>query len=575
MPSAGIEPGLDELDRAEQLRQPLERVVLGLHRNDHAVGGGERVHGQRPVRGRAVEEDVAVAVAGSRERALEVALAVRVVGELDRGAGEGGLRGHELEVPEPRRPGDLGDRRTVEQVVARRPVRLLAQTGRGVRLRVEIDEQRPLARLGEAGGEIDGGRRLADAALLVRDRVDGAGHGASLETGSDYSRAVRDPAPPYRDEGPHALWHMSENPEIARFEPHVSATAAEREPLVWAVDTRHLPLYWFPRDCPRGTFWADAETTPEDAERLLGGSSRVHVIEEAWLDRMRAATVFAYRLPEERFEPHPEVGGYWISRDAVEPVAIEPRRRPRRPARAGRDRASRPAEHLAALERRRRLDARVQRHAAPQRAPPDAALGERPLLRDAGSAREAGRRRPGLPDRRGSPAGTPPARRRSSLQRERPRPSSADGPTQSTTRAALLDERQAPLRRDRRLRERLRDRDLVTVCCLALGAAPDDAQVRQLRPSSARGTRSCGARPRAASPRGPAATRRAGSPACRRRCRRRRSGPRSGARARGLRARRRAARAGPRPGPSARSGRASPARRRASGRGGQTSTWRG
>ena len=39
---------------------------------------------------------------------------------------------------------------------------------------------------------------------------------------------------------------------------------------------------------------------------------------------MRAATVFAYRLPKDRFEPHPEVGGYWISRDAVEPTAIEP-----------------------------------------------------------------------------------------------------------------------------------------------------------------------------------------------------------------------------------------------------------
>ena len=134
---------------------------------------------------------------------------------------------------------------------------------------------------------------------------------------------MRAPAPPYANEGPHALWHVSENPEIARFEPHVSATAAEQEPLVWAIDTRHLPLYWFPRDCPRGTFWAATETAVEDAERLLGGSSRVHVIEESWLDRMRTTTVFAYRLPEERFEPHPDVGGYWISRAAAEPVETE------------------------------------------------------------------------------------------------------------------------------------------------------------------------------------------------------------------------------------------------------------
>ena len=135
---------------------------------------------------------------------------------------------------------------------------------------------------------------------------------------------MREPAPPYRNEGPHALWHVSESPRIERFEPHVSATAAEREPLVWAIDTRHLPLYWFPRDCPRGTFWADGDTSPEDAARLLGGASRVHVVEESWRERMQAATVHVYRLPEATFEPHPEVGGYWVSRAAVEPVVVEP-----------------------------------------------------------------------------------------------------------------------------------------------------------------------------------------------------------------------------------------------------------
>ena len=109
---------------------------------------------------------------------------------------------------------------------------------------------------------------------------------------------MRDPAPPYANEGPHALWHVSENPSIERFAPHVSATAELDEPLVWAVDTRHLPFYWFPRDCPRGTFWADATTDAADAARLLGGSSRVHAIEEAWLERMR--TTERLRLPPSR-----------------------------------------------------------------------------------------------------------------------------------------------------------------------------------------------------------------------------------------------------------------------------------
>ena len=132
---------------------------------------------------------------------------------------------------------------------------------------------------------------------------------------------MRDPAPPYLGEGPHALWHVSENSAIERFEPHVSATATSGEARVWAVDTRHLPLYWFPRECPRGTFWATSQTTSHDAE-LLAGSSRVHIVETGWLSRLRAGHVVAYRLPEATFEPDPDVGGYWLSRTTVEPIDV-------------------------------------------------------------------------------------------------------------------------------------------------------------------------------------------------------------------------------------------------------------
>ena len=132
---------------------------------------------------------------------------------------------------------------------------------------------------------------------------------------------MREPAPPYVGEGPHALWHVSESAAIKLFEPHVSVTASSSEARVWAVDTRHLPLYWFPRECPRGTFWATSDSTAQDAE-LLEGSTRVHVVETGWLERMRATRVIAYRLPETTFTPDPEVGGYWLSREPVVPVEV-------------------------------------------------------------------------------------------------------------------------------------------------------------------------------------------------------------------------------------------------------------
>jgi hypothetical protein len=132
---------------------------------------------------------------------------------------------------------------------------------------------------------------------------------------------VIEPAPSYLGEGPHALWHVSENPAIERFVPQLRHEHAVDEPLVWAVDTRHLPLYWFPRDCPRATYWACGGTTDEDVAVFLDGSRsrRVHVTESSWLDRMRDTPVYAYRLPAGTFERRDR---FWVSRDAVEPLEL-------------------------------------------------------------------------------------------------------------------------------------------------------------------------------------------------------------------------------------------------------------
>ena len=92
---------------------------------------------------------------------------------------------------------------------------------------------------------------------------------------------------------------------------------------MWAIDTRHLPLYWFPRDCPRATFWAGPNTAEDDVARFLGTRERrVHAVEPPWEQRMHTATLYAYRLPEERFEPYEPAGGYWISRVTVEPLEV-------------------------------------------------------------------------------------------------------------------------------------------------------------------------------------------------------------------------------------------------------------
>jgi hypothetical protein len=139
---------------------------------------------------------------------------------------------------------------------------------------------------------------------------------------------ARKAAAPYRGEGAFALWHFSEDASLGRFTPRAAAAHPEAAPLVWAVDTRHAPMFWFPRDCPRGCIWPGADTTPEDHERFFGQSAttRIHVMESGWFERMRQCRLYAYRLPTGPFRPHEVVGGYWIADepvDAIEQVVVD------------------------------------------------------------------------------------------------------------------------------------------------------------------------------------------------------------------------------------------------------------
>jgi hypothetical protein len=142
-----------------------------------------------------------------------------------------------------------------------------------------------------------------------------------METDYPEHLLAREPAPPYDGEGPFAIWHFSEDPSLRRFRPRGRAANPGDQPLVWAVDTRHAPMFWFPRDCPRGCIWPVSATTPEDREGFFGqtGANRIHVIEAGWLRRMQDRRLYAYRLPSEPFRPH-EVGGYWIADEPVDAI---------------------------------------------------------------------------------------------------------------------------------------------------------------------------------------------------------------------------------------------------------------
>jgi hypothetical protein len=118
--------------------------------------------------------------------------------------------------------------------------------------------------------------------------------------------------------------HFSEEPDIAVFVPRSTTGNPDSEPLVWAIDDAHAPLYYFPRDCPRVAIWALPTSTQEDIDRFLGITTArmVIAIEAAWLDRMRSTTLYAYRLPADDFVLLASYGAH-VSRKTVTPLAVE------------------------------------------------------------------------------------------------------------------------------------------------------------------------------------------------------------------------------------------------------------
>lgn len=125
-----------------------------------------------------------------------------------------------------------------------------------------------------------------------------------------------------------SVLHFSEDPTIARFQPRSMPTRPGEPPLVWAIDEEHAPLYYFPRDCPRVAFWATPNSTADDVARFLAHTAarRVIAIEGHWLEQVRSARLYVYRLPTATFAPRgPGEGpGYHVSREAVSPLSVEP-----------------------------------------------------------------------------------------------------------------------------------------------------------------------------------------------------------------------------------------------------------
>lgn len=117
------------------------------------------------------------------------------------------------------------------------------------------------------------------------------------------------------------LFHLSDDPAIARFEPRPSAYTTE--PVVWAISDQRIANYLLPRDCPRVCFRAGRESAAEDMERFLGDETAVIAIEADWVERVQAGKLHRYTMPTDGFVLQDEGAGYWVSYGDIESLGVE------------------------------------------------------------------------------------------------------------------------------------------------------------------------------------------------------------------------------------------------------------
>ena len=175
-----VERALDLFDRLQKLRQAFKREELALQRHQNGIGGRHRIDREQIERRRTIDQDVGeIVIARSAVECAQCIAktkgAVALLADFQFETGKVECRGRDEEL----RHGSLQHgvahrRRTGQHIVGRGPSRLAfdPEAGRGIALRVEVDNQNMLANGSECSAQIDGRRRLADPAFLVRNCQD-------------------------------------------------------------------------------------------------------------------------------------------------------------------------------------------------------------------------------------------------------------------------------------------------------------------------------------------------------------------------------------------------------------------
>lgn len=114
------------------------------------------------------------------------------------------------------------------------------------------------------------------------------------------------------------LYHISETPDIERFQPRLDRNG---NISVWAINAHRVQNYLLPRDCPRICIWADDGTSEQDRHKLRHANSII-AIENAWFAKAESTTLYAYMFDSDGFELEDANAGYFTSTQDQTPIDV-------------------------------------------------------------------------------------------------------------------------------------------------------------------------------------------------------------------------------------------------------------
>jgi hypothetical protein len=122
------------------------------------------------------------------------------------------------------------------------------------------------------------------------------------------------------------LFHISEQPGISIFTPRPSPSYFDNitGDVVFAISEQLLHNYLLPRDCPRVTFYAGADTTTADKQKFMDNTKAGHVVavESGWYQQIKETTLNCYEFLPDDFMLIDECAGYYVSYKPVMPIEV-------------------------------------------------------------------------------------------------------------------------------------------------------------------------------------------------------------------------------------------------------------